>query len=75
MNINPAIIAASIAGGGIGTAAGVMIKGEQLEHQGASNLEQMTRIIPNGLQGGIIGAGIGAGASGTAVALRAIFRK
>ena len=38
-------------------------------------LEQMTGIIPNGLQGGLIGAGIGAGASGTAVALRAIFRK
>ena len=71
----PAMIAAMIAGGGIGTAAGFMTAGERLEEQGASVSKQLTGGIGNGIKDGLIGTGIGAGISGTAYALKTIFRK
>ena len=71
----PAMIAAMIAGGGIGTAAGFMTAGERLEEQGAPISNQLTGGIGYGIKDGIIGAGIGAGVSGTAIALKQIFRK
>ena len=71
----PAMIAAMIAGGGIGTAAGFMTTGERLEEQGAPVSKQLTGGIGNGVKDGIIGVGIGAGVSGTAIALKQIFRK
>lgn len=71
----PAMIAAMIAGGGIGTAAGFMTAGERLEEQGAPVSKQLTGGIGNGIKDGLIGTGIGAGVSGTAYALKTIFRK
>lgn len=71
----PAMIAAMIAGGGIGTAAGFMTAGERLEEQGAPVSKQLTGGIGNGVKDGLIGTGIGAGVSGTAIALKQIFRK
>ena len=73
--IPPAMIAAMIAGGGIGTAAGFMTAGERLEEQGAPVSKQLTGGIGNGIKDGLIGTGIGAGVSGTAYALKTIFRK
>lgn len=69
-NIPPAIIAATIAGGGIGTAAGFMTKGEELENAGASGFQQLTGSTVSGITYGIGGAGIGAGVAGTAMALK-----
>ena len=71
----PAMIAAMIAGGGIGTAAGFMTAGERLEEQGTSVSKQLTGGIGNGIKDGLIGTGIGAGVSGTAYALKQVFRK
>ena len=71
----PAMIAAMIAGGGIGTAAGFMTAGERLEEQGAPVSKQLTGGIGNGIKDGLIGTSIGAGISGTAYALKTIFRK
>ena len=71
----PAMIAAMIAGGGIGTAAGFMTAGERLEEQGAPVSKQLTGGIGNGIKDSLIGTGIGAGISGTAIALKQIFRK
>ena len=73
--IPPSIIAAMVAGGGIGTAAGSMTAGERLEEQGAPVSKQLTGGIGNGIKDGLIGTGIGAGISGTAYALKTIFRK
>lgn len=73
--IPPAMIAAMIAGGGIGTAAGFMTAGERLEEQGAPISKQLTGGISNGIKDSLIGTGIGAGVSGTAIALKQIFRK
>ena len=73
--IPPSIIAAMVAGGGIGTAAGFMTAGERLEEQGAPVSKQLTGGIGNGIKDGLIGTGIGAGVSGTAYALKTIFRK
>lgn len=75
MNVNPGIIAAGIAGGGIGTAVGFMTKGEELENAGASEFQQLTGSTVGGLQKGAIGAGIGVGVSGTAIALKKILGK
>lgn len=74
-NLPPAIIAAMIAGGGIGTAAGFMTAGERLEEQGAPVSKQLTGGVGNGIKDGIIGTGIGAGVSSTALALKSILRK
>ena len=71
----PAMIAAMIAGGGIGTAAGFMTAGERLEEQGAPVSKQLTGGIGNGIKDSLIGTGIGAGVSGTAIALKQVFRK
>ena len=73
--IPPSVIAAMVAGGGIGTAAGFMTAGERLEEQGAPVSKQLTGGISYGIKDGLIGAGIGAGVSGTAIALKQIFRK
>lgn len=74
-SINPAIIAASIAGTGIGGAVGFMSKGEQLENQGASFGRQLGGSLAGGFKSSLIGAGIGAGVGGTGVALRKILGK
>lgn len=74
-NLPPAIIAAMIAGGGIGTTAGFMTAGERLEEQGAPVSKQLTGGVGNGIKDGIIGTGIGAGVSSTALALKSILRK
>ena len=71
----PAMIAAKIAGGGSGTAAGLMTAGERLEEQGAPVSKQLTGGIGNGIKDGLIGTGIGAGISSTAIALKQVFRK
>ena len=73
--IPPAMIAAMVAGGGIGTAAGFMTAGERLEEQGAPVSKQLTGGIGNGIKDSLIGTGIGAGISGTAIALKQVFRK
>ena len=73
--IPPSVIAAMVAGGGIGTAAGFMTVGERLEEQGAPVSKQLTGGIGNGIKDSLIGTGIGAGVSGTAIALKQVFRK
>lgn len=74
-NIPPAIIAASIAGGGIGTAAGFMTRGEELENVGASGLQQLSGATVSGITHGVAGVGIGIGVAGTAMALKKILGK
>lgn len=74
-NIPPAMIAAGIAGGGIGTAAGIMSRGERLENMGVSEFEQLTGSAVGGIKYGIAGAGIGIGVGGTAMALKKIIGK
>lgn len=71
MKTHPAIIAASIAGGGFGAATGFMTGGEELENLGASELHQLGGAMADGTVHGVVGAGI----TGTAVALRKILRK
>ena len=74
-NIPSAVIAAGIAGGGLGTVYGLMSKGERLESQGATDFQQITGSIGGGISGGIVGVGVGAGVSGTAMALKHILGK
>ena len=71
----PSMVAAGIAGVGIGTAAGFLTKSEELENQGASVGSQVGGSLVNGLGTGVAGAGIGLGVSGTAVALKHILGK
>lgn len=75
MNIPPAIIAASIAGGGAGIAAGFMTKGENAENAGLSAWNQFGEASAGSFKYGFVGAGIGAGATGTAMAIKSILRK
>jgi hypothetical protein len=75
MKKHPGLIAASIAGGGIGVAAGVMNKGEQLENYGASDGRVIMGSITGGITYGLAGAGIGIGTAGTVMALRKILGK
>lgn len=75
VNIPPAIVAAAIAGGGIGTAAGFMTRGEELENMGAPGLKQIGGATASGITHGVAGAGIGVGAAGTAMALKHILGK
>lgn len=74
MKVNPSIVAASIAGGGIGLATNFMVKGEQSENRGDTLIQQFGHSTIGGLSGGIVGAGIGAGVSGTAIALSKVMR-
>lgn len=74
-NVHPAIIAATIAGGGIGTVTGFMTQGEKLEEQGATGMQQLTGSVGSGLKDGVIGAGIGVGASSTVYALKKVLGK
>ena len=69
------MVAASIAGGGIGLAKGFMTKGEVLENQGATPMQQLGGGLAGGIGQGLVGAGIGLGISGTAVALKNILKK
>lgn len=77
MNIKqyPGIIAATIAGSGIGMSVGAMTRGEQSEERGDSGLQQTGQFLYGGITGGIIGTGIGAGIGGTASALKHILGK
>ena len=72
---HPGIIAATIAGGGIGMAAGAMTRGERSEERGDSGLQQTGQFLYGGITSGIIGTGIGAGIGGTASVLKHILRK
>lgn len=74
-NIPPAMIAAGIAGGGIGAAIGVMSKGEELENMGATGFQQLGGSVVGGITHGIVGTGIGVGTAGTAMALKHILGK
>ena len=71
----PSMVAAGIAGAGIGVATGFMTKGEELENQGATIMQQFGGSVVGGLGGGLAGAGIGLGVSVTAVALKHILKK
>ena len=72
---HPGIIAATIAGGGIGLATGAMTKGERSEERGDSESQQAGQFLYCGITGGIVGAGIGVGVGGTASALKHILGK
>ena len=72
---HPGIIAATIAGSGIGLATGAMIRGERSEEHGDSGLQQTGQFLYGGITGGIIGTGIGAGIGGTASVLKYILGK
>lgn len=74
-NVPPAMIAAGIAGGGIGTAAGIMSRGEELENMGATGFQQLGGSVVGGITHGIVGTGIGIGTAGTAIALKHILGK
>lgn len=69
------IIAATIAGGGIGLATGAMTKGERSKERGDSSLQQTGQFLYGGVTGGIVGTGIGIGIGGTASALKHILGK
>lgn len=71
----PEIVAATIAGVGIGSVTNAMIKGERSEQEGDSDMKQIGNFALGGLSGGIIGGGIGLGVGGTAHALKQILRK
>ena len=77
MNIKqyPGIIAATIAGGGVGLATGAMTRGERSEERGDSGFQQTGQFLYGGVIGGGIGAGVGIGIGGTASALKHILRK
>ena len=75
MKVHPGLITGIIAGSGIGVAAGFMTKGEELENQGASGWQQLSGSTVSGFTHGMAGAGIGAGVSGTAIALKKILGK
>ena len=72
---HPGIIAATIAGGGIGLAIGAMTKSERSEENGDSSLQQTGQFLYGGITGGIVGTGIGVGIGGTASALKHILGK
>ena len=69
------MIAAAIAGGGIGMSVGAMTKGEASEERGDSGLQQTGQFLYGGITGGIVGTGIGIGIGGTASALKHILGK
>lgn len=69
------IIAATIAGGGIGLATGAMTRGERSEERGDSGLQQTGQFLYGGITGGIVGTSIGIGIGGTASALKHILGK
>jgi hypothetical protein len=71
----PSMIAAGIAGGGIGTATGFLVRGENLENQGATTGQQFGGSLIGGLSGGLIGGGVGLGVSGTTMALKKVLKK
>lgn len=73
--ISPALIAAGIAGGGIGTGVGFLSEGERLEKQGATGWEQFTGSIGDGIVGGLGGTAIGVGSASTVMALKKILGK
>ena len=77
MNIkqHPGMIAAAIAGGGIGMSVGAMAKGETSEERGDSGLQQTGQFLYGGITGGIVGTSIGIGIGGTASALKHILGK
>lgn len=75
VNVPPAIIAAGIAGGGIGTGIGFMTRGEELENMGASEWQQLKGSTISGITHGVAGTGIGVGVAGTAMALRKVLGK
>lgn len=71
----PGIIAAMIAGGGMGMATGAMARGERSEEDGESGLQQTGQFLYGGITGGAVGTGIGASVGGTAYALKHILGK
>ena len=77
MNIkqHPGMIAAAIAGGGIGMSVGAMTKGETSEERGDSGLKQTGNFLYGGFTGSLVGTGIGLGVGGTASALKHILGK
>lgn len=67
--------ASTIAGGGLGFAAGFLSKGEELENSGDSTFHQLTGGLGKGVVSGAAGVGIGAGSAGTIMALSRILKK
>lgn len=74
-NISPMIIAGTIAGGGIGMAAGAMSRGERSEERGDGGWQQLGQFAYGGLTGGAIGMGAGAGVGGALMLAKNVIRK
>lgn len=73
--ISPLLVASTIAGGGFGVATGFLTADQREEEQGAAVSQQLKSSLGTGVRDGVIGAGIGMGVSGTALALHSIFKK
>lgn len=67
--------ASAIAGGSLGFAARFLTKGEELEDDGDSTFHQVTGGLGKGVISGATGVGIGAGTTGTIMALRGILKR
>lgn len=61
--------------GGFGATGSFMVKGQQLEEQGASTSGQISGGLKYGVKNGIIAGGVGVGVSGTAMALAKILKR
>lgn len=72
---HPGIVAAAIAGAGIGGVAGFMKSGEYAEEHGSSEWQQVTSSVSGILPGAAKGAMIGGIPAGTVAALKYVLGK
>lgn len=75
MKLHPIFKAALATGAISGTAYGALTESENLEAQGLPVSQQLAGGLGAGVKDGLIGMGIGAGVSGTGLALAKIMRK
>lgn len=72
---SPKVVAAAIAGGGIGLVGGAMISGQQAEEAGAPLSQQALSTLSGGASAGLTGTAIGFGGSVALTAAKQILRK
>jgi len=75
MKLHPIFKAALATGAVSGTAYGALTESENLEAQGLPVSQQLAGGLGTGAVDGLIGATVGAGVSGTSLALAKIMRK
>lgn len=72
---SPGVVAATIAGGGIGLVGGAMIAGQQAEEAGSPLSQQATASFRGGVSAGMTGTAIGFGGSVALSAAKSILGK